>query len=95
MMGEPPSKGLTGTGRRELLELIDQQAARLEKLKHDHDAMLENLTLTQARCTELLLENRELRGVSAEAEHCYCCGKTDAELAPHQLRLWCGRSNCT
>ena len=39
----------------------------LEKLSRvrDYDAMLENLTFAQARCTELLEENRKLRGVGS------------------------------
>lgn len=32
-----------------------------ERLVHNHEAILANLTTTQARCTELLLENRELK----------------------------------
>jgi len=33
----------------------------------EHKAMLENLTSVQARCTELLLENRELKAKLASS----------------------------
>jgi hypothetical protein len=32
------------------------------KLKANHRSALDNLTATQARCTQLLVENRALRG---------------------------------
>lgn len=34
-----------------------------EAIKRDHDAMFENLSSTQTRCTELLEENRKLRSL--------------------------------
>jgi hypothetical protein len=37
--------------------------AERDQLKHDHDTMLATLTAAQARCTELLEENRRLRSV--------------------------------
>lgn len=37
------------------------------RLQRDHDLMLANLTATQARCTELKEENRELRAELQEA----------------------------
>lgn len=39
-------------------ESLEAENARLQR---DHDLMLANLTATQARCTELLEENRRLK----------------------------------
>jgi len=46
-------KDLSGTGRAELLAII-------EALKKELATVYENLTATQARCTELLNEKRRL-----------------------------------
>jgi hypothetical protein len=43
-------------------------------LEHLAAQLLDNLTSTQARCTELLLENRELRaGIILPGWHCPKC----------------------
>lgn len=68
----------------------DALEARAAELARERDAYLSNLTNVQARCTELLLENRELRARwpgwecparkvwnSDAKEHlraCRCCG---------------------
>jgi hypothetical protein len=46
---------------------VDELEAENERLVHNHGAMLANLTTTQAQCTELLLENRELKAHLQEA----------------------------
>ncbi len=52
------SKTLTGSGRTELLERIDELEQKLAAVRAERDAYLENLTATQQRCTELLLALR-------------------------------------
>lgn len=48
----------------ERIEHLESENVRLQRA---HDLMLANLTATQARCTELLEENRELRAELQEA----------------------------
>lgn len=55
---------LAGMGRDELIAEIEHLSAESAALRRERDAYLENLTATQARCTDLLLEVRTLRSGS-------------------------------
>ena len=44
------------------MSVVDDLLARLRKAELERDTMRETLTICQARCTELLEENRRLRG---------------------------------
>jgi hypothetical protein len=59
---------LTGTGRIELVSTILSLREQLAKAERERDAYLANLTTTQARCTELLLEVRLLRAQLFDGE---------------------------
>jgi hypothetical protein len=57
-------KAVDGIGRNILEQRIFDLCAWLEKDIRDREALEDNLTATQTRCTELLEETRRLRGVS-------------------------------
>ena len=65
-----PASEWTRVGRTELLAMAEQFEVALKQaledlvnLRRECDAYHDNLTNVQARCTELLLENRRLRAV--------------------------------
>lgn len=59
---------LAGMGRDELLAEIRFLAEDNQRIRRERDAYLENLTRTQERCTELLLEVRYHRRVAEDEE---------------------------
>jgi len=59
---------LAGMGRDELVAEIQRLAGENDRIRRERDAYLENLTRTQERCTELLLEVRMHRRERQEAD---------------------------
>lgn len=58
---------LTSVGRRDLIQFVEDLSKDLEATRRELAQAYTNLTTTQARCTELLLETRELRAAQSRA----------------------------
>jgi hypothetical protein len=59
---------LAGMGRDELIAEIRFLTEDNQRLRRERDAYLDNLTHTQERCTELLVEVRYYRRVGSDVE---------------------------
>ena len=71
-------------------------AAKCRALLALHDTMHETLTATQARCTELLLEVRQLRaGIVLPGFTCACGVFTGFEKEAHVCCRACGAPRST
>jgi len=73
-----PVDDLERHGRSSLLDIIRSQRLEIARHERDFNEQAKTLRIVQARCTELLLENRELRA---------------NDLLPHWTCASCGAFN--